>query len=195
MAGGIIDGLLAGSTPGGAVEVDGHRDIGSKLPVNFFPEASGISKEGRENLVPYADHTFNALGPDNELVEQGRCKAAEYTEWATAKCQRDALKSSDVTIGGSTIPEASRVMLCFAAANRDPRRWETPTSSTSPATRPDTCPSAWASTGAWASTQPASRRRHCWNNWCPGSRASNWPRRSNATTTTPYVAGTLCPCG
>ncbi|HET7138791.1 MAG TPA: cytochrome P450, partial [Arthrobacter sp.] len=27
-----------------------------------------------------------------ELVEQGRCKAAEYTEWATAKCQRDALK-------------------------------------------------------------------------------------------------------
>ncbi|GAA4039560.1 cytochrome P450 [Arthrobacter methylotrophus] len=212
MAGSIIEGLLAGSISGGQVEVDGHRDIGSKLPVNFFPEASGISEEGRENLVPYADHIFNALGPDNELVEQGKCKAAEYTEWATAKCQRDALKpegfgadiwaaadrgdilheqaplltrsllsagvdttvygisgmlyafasnpeqwealrrnpnlarvafdeslrwetpvqqifrktTSDVTIGGSTIPEGRRVMLCFAAANRDPRRWENP---------------------------------------------------------------------
>ncbi|SDP80550.1 Cytochrome P450 [Arthrobacter sp. ok909] len=34
--------------------------------------------------------------------------------------------TGDVTIGGSPIPEASRVTLCFAAANRDPRRWEYP---------------------------------------------------------------------
>lgn len=212
VAGGLVEDLLAGTAPGGQVKVDGHGDIGSKLPVNFFPEASGIDEKDRENLVPYADHIFNALGPDNKLVEQGKCKAAEYTEWATAKCQRDALKpegfgadiwaaadrgdilheqaplltrsllsagvdttvygisgmlyafasnpeqwealrknpnlsriafdeslrwespvqqifrktSTDVTIGGSTIPEGSRVMLCFAAANRDPRRWENP---------------------------------------------------------------------
>ncbi|MCG2623113.1 cytochrome P450 [Arthrobacter sp. I2-34] len=211
-AGGLIKALLAGTAPGGQVEIDGHTGIGSKLPVNFFPEASGIDEEGRENLVPYADHIFNALGPDNGLVEQGKCKAAEYTEWATAKCQRDALKpegfgadiwaaadrgdilheqaplltrsllsagvdttvygisgmlyafasnpeqwealrknpnlarvafdeslrwespvqqifrktTTDVTIGGSVIPAGSRVMLCFAAANRDPRRWENP---------------------------------------------------------------------
>lgn len=211
-AGGLVEALLAGTAPGGQTEVDGHTEIGSKLPVNFFPEASGIDEEGRENLVPYADHIFNALGPDNELVEQGKCKASEYTEWATAKCQRDALKpegfgadiwaaadrgdilheqaplltrsllsagvdttvygisgmlyafasnpdqwealrknpnlarvafdeslrwespvqqifrktTTEVTIGGSVIPAGSRVMLCFAAANRDPRRWENP---------------------------------------------------------------------
>ena len=208
----LIDGLLSGTEAGGRLDVDGHGDIGSVFPVNFFPDASGIDETNRENLVPYADHVFNSLGPSNELVEQGQCKAAEYAEWATQKCQRDSLKpegfgadiwsaadrgdilhenaplltrsllsagvdttvygisgmlyafasnpeqwealrgnpglarvafdeslrwespvqqifrktSSDVTIGGSVIPAGSRVMLCFAAANRDPRRWENP---------------------------------------------------------------------
>ncbi|MBO1269916.1 cytochrome P450 [Arthrobacter cavernae] len=211
-AGSLIDGLLEGTASGGQIEIDGHGQIGSVFPVNFFPDASGIDEEGRENLVPYADHVFNALGPRNDLVKQGECKAAEYAEWATAKCQRDALKpegfgadvwaaadrgdilhehaplltrsllsagvdttvygisgmlyafasnpeqwetlrrnpglgrvafdeslrwespvqqifrktSSEVTIGGSTIPEGSRVMMCFAGGNRDPRRWENP---------------------------------------------------------------------
>ena len=95
MAGGIIDGLLAGSTPGGAVEVDGHRDIGSKLPLNFFPEASGISKEGRENLVPYADHTFNALGI-HQCVGQhaARLQAASLLEQLVPRIKSIGLASA-----------------------------------------------------------------------------------------------------
>ncbi|SCG77008.1 cytochrome P450 [Micromonospora coxensis] len=34
--------------------------------------------------------------------------------------------TTDVEIGGTVIPEGSRVQLSFAAANRDPRRWEDP---------------------------------------------------------------------
>nr|WP_201762390.1 hypothetical protein [Pseudarthrobacter psychrotolerans] len=52
VAGGLIDDLLAGTASGEQVEIDGHRDLGSKLPVNFFPEASGISEEGRETWRP-----------------------------------------------------------------------------------------------------------------------------------------------
>lgn len=211
-AGTLIDEILQGTTSGQQIEIDGHGQIGSVFPVNFFPDASGIDETDRENLVPYADHIFNALGPTNDLVKKGECKAAEYQEWATAKCQRDSLKpegfgadiwaaadrgeilhehaplltrsllsagvdttvygisgmlyafashpeqwdalrenpglarvafdeslrwespvqqifrktTAEVNFGGSTIPAESRVMLCFAAANRDPRRWENP---------------------------------------------------------------------
>lgn len=211
-AGSLIDELLEGTVSGQQIEIDGHGQIGSVFPVNFFPDASGIDETDRENLVPYADHIFNSLGPTNDLVKQGECKAAEYQEWATQKCQRDSLKPEgfgadiwaaadrgeilhehaplltrsllsagvdttvygisgmlyafasnpeqwdalrenpglarvafdeslrwespvqqifrkttvEVNFGGTVIPAESRVMLCFAAANRDPRRWENP---------------------------------------------------------------------
>ena len=91
-AGTLIDEILQGTASGQQIEIDGHGQIGSVFPVNFFPDASGIDETDRENLVPYADHIFNALGPTNDLVKKGECKAAEYQEWATAKCQRDSLK-------------------------------------------------------------------------------------------------------
>ncbi|PQZ94762.1 cytochrome P450 [Arthrobacter sp. MYb227] len=88
----LIDELLEGTEPGGQVEVDAHKQIGAVFPVNFFPDASGIDETDRENLVPYADHIFNSLGPRNELVKQGECRAAELQEWALSKCQRENLK-------------------------------------------------------------------------------------------------------
>ncbi|GAA1891177.1 cytochrome P450 [Paeniglutamicibacter psychrophenolicus] len=208
----VLDPLLAGKPSGAQVEIDGFRDIGAVMPVNFFPEASGITDEGRENLVPYADHIFNGAGPQNELFKSGECQAPALAEWATAACQRDSLKpegfgadiwaaadrgdithdfaplltrsllsagvdttvygitgllyalatnpdqwaalkanpglarvafdeslrwispvqhlfrkaAQDVEIGGTLIKAGTRVMLSFAAANRDPRRWENP---------------------------------------------------------------------
>jgi len=32
----------------------------------------------------------------------------------------------DVAVGGHVVPEGEKVLVCFAAANRDPRRWEHP---------------------------------------------------------------------
>jgi len=31
-----------------------------------------------------------------------------------------------VVVGGHVVPEGEKVLVCFAAANRDPRRWEHP---------------------------------------------------------------------
>lgn len=88
----VLDPLLSGQEGGSEVEIDGFRDIGAVLPVSFFPDAAGIQEEGRENLVPYADHIFNGAGPRNELFQSGECQAPKLTEWATGACQRDALK-------------------------------------------------------------------------------------------------------
>lgn len=87
----LFDELLDGVPSGGEVLVDGVQQVGAVFPVNFFPDASGIDPDGREKLVPYADHIFNSLGPRNELFEKGAGQAKELNEWATGKCQRDAL--------------------------------------------------------------------------------------------------------
>jgi len=208
----LIDNLLGGTAAGGEIKIDGYNDIAAVFTVSFFPDASGIDEEQRENLVPYADHIFNALGPRNERVLQGECRSEALAEWATAKCARESLKpegfgseiwaaadrgdimhelaplltrsllsagvdttvyglsamlygfathpdqwaalrqnpnlarvafdealrwespvqmlfrktSADVEISGTVIPAETRVLLCYAAANRDPRRWDNP---------------------------------------------------------------------
>ncbi|MFI1291786.1 cytochrome P450 [Streptomyces sp. NPDC020792] len=208
----LVDDLLAGHAANGELEVDGYKDIASVFPLRFFSDAAGIGDAGRENLLPYADHVFNNLGPRNDLVIQGETRFPERSEWATRQCSRDSLKpqsfgseiwaaadrgdimhdqaplltrsllsagldttvyglsamlhafatnpdqwavlrdnpnlarvafdeairwespfqmvfrkaSKDVTISGTVIPEGMKLLLCFAAANRDPRRWDNP---------------------------------------------------------------------
>lgn len=208
----LIDTLFDGHRRGDVVELDAHEKIAAEFPVNFFPNASGISDEGREKMLPYADHIFNHVGPRNELIIQGESRTAEFTEWVTARCERDSLKPqgfgadiwaavdrgellaeqapilvrsllnagvdttvygiaallyafathpdqwaalrdnpdlaraafdealrwespvqmlfrksiANVTISGITIPEGTRVLICYGAANRDPRRWTDP---------------------------------------------------------------------
>lgn len=208
----LIDELLGGHRAGDLVEIDGFKDIASVLPVDFFPDAAGITDVGRENLVPYADDHFNRVGPTNDLAIAGDARRDELEEWVESVCQRDSLKSkgfgadiwaatdrgdllpesaprlvrslpkagvdttvyglaallyalatnpdqwnalrdnpnlarvafdeairlespvqmlfrksaADVTISGVTIPTGARVLICYGAANRDPRRWSNP---------------------------------------------------------------------
>lgn len=61
------------------------------FPLRVFPDALGIGAEGRENLLPYGDHAFNAFGPHNDLVASGEPRVAELSAWVSAQCERDAL--------------------------------------------------------------------------------------------------------
>lgn len=88
----LIDELLGRGARQGTIEIDGHRDIGSAFPVDFFPEASGIPEEQRQNLIPYADHIFNAHGPKNEPFRETVARGEALEEWALGQCQRDKLK-------------------------------------------------------------------------------------------------------
>jgi cytochrome P450 len=56
-----------------------------------FPDAVGLGPGGRENLLPYGDHAFNAFGPPNDLVAKGEPRVAELSAWVGAQCRRDAL--------------------------------------------------------------------------------------------------------
>ncbi|WP_324278010.1 hypothetical protein [Blastococcus brunescens] len=82
----LVDQVLAGAT-----EFDAVRSLTEAFPLRVFPDAVGIPQEGRENLLPYGDHAFNAFGPSNDLVAKGAPRVAELSGWVNDQCQRDVL--------------------------------------------------------------------------------------------------------
>jgi cytochrome P450 len=86
--------------------VDAVSEIAQVYPLRVFPDALGISTQGRENLLPYGDHLFNAFGPRNELVERGLGRIGDLAAWVDAQCSREALSmtvSGDVPTFGAQI--------------------------------------------------------------------------------------------
>jgi hypothetical protein len=41
---------------------DAVADLAESYPLSVFPDALGLNKDGRENLLPYASLVFNAFG-------------------------------------------------------------------------------------------------------------------------------------
>ena len=89
----LVDGLLADSNSGDSLAIDGHAQIAAVLPVDFFPDASGVDECARDKFVEFADHNFNTAGPYNDLVKAGERRAPELAAWLYQKCQREELKS------------------------------------------------------------------------------------------------------
>lgn len=82
----LIDHLLAKGT-----EFDAVTDLAAAFPLRVFPDAVGIPQEGREKLLPYGDHAFNAFGPANELVAKGTHRVAELSASIASQCAREVL--------------------------------------------------------------------------------------------------------
>lgn len=72
-------------------EFDAATELAEAFPLRVFPDAVGIPRAGRENLLPYGDHLFNAFGPKNDLLANGAARAPELLAWAQAQCARDVL--------------------------------------------------------------------------------------------------------
>jgi len=82
----LVDGVLARGD-----RFDAVHSLAEAFPLRVFPDAVGIPREGRENLLPYGDHLFNAFGPGNDLVAKGAPRVAELSGWVNAQCARDVL--------------------------------------------------------------------------------------------------------
>lgn len=67
------------------------KDLAEVYPVKVFPDAVGMSPDGRENLLPYGSMVFNAFGPRNKLFEDAMANAKALLEWAMTQCRRTAL--------------------------------------------------------------------------------------------------------
>ena len=72
-------------------EFDGVADLAEAYPLKVFPDAVGISGEGRENLLPYGSMVFNSFGPRNDLFNAAMANAGPVRDWIMSKCSRAAL--------------------------------------------------------------------------------------------------------
>jgi cytochrome P450 len=72
-------------------EFDGVADLAEAYPLKVFPDAVGISVEGRENLLPYGSMVFNSFGPRNDLFDKAMANAGPVRDWIMSKCSRAAL--------------------------------------------------------------------------------------------------------
>ena len=82
----LVDQVLAAGT-----EFDAVPALAEAFPLRVFPDAVGLGPDGREHLLPYGDHAFNAFGPSNDLVAKGAPRVAELSAWVGAQCAREAL--------------------------------------------------------------------------------------------------------
>ncbi|MFJ4208070.1 cytochrome P450 [Paenarthrobacter sp. NPDC089675] len=82
----LLDQLLAKGT-----EFEAVTNLASAFPLRVFPNAVGIPGNGRDALLPYGDHVFNAFGPANELVAKGAQRVAELSASMAAMCDRNVL--------------------------------------------------------------------------------------------------------
>ena len=94
----LIDGLLERGT------VDGVADIAVAYPLKVFPDAVGLSEEGRENLLTYGNLVFNIFGPNNHLRQDALNISSEVHDWIMSHCERAALKPGGI---GSMIYSAA----------------------------------------------------------------------------------------
>jgi cytochrome P450 len=72
-------------------EFDGVADLAEAYPLKVFPDAVGLSEEGRENLLPYGSMVFNSFGPRNDLFNAAMANAGPVRDWIMSKCSRAAL--------------------------------------------------------------------------------------------------------
>jgi cytochrome P450 len=82
----LVDQVLAEGT-----EFDAVPTLSEAFPLRVFPDAVGLGPHGREHLLPYGDHAFNAFGPANDLVAKGAHRVAELSGWVGEQCAREAL--------------------------------------------------------------------------------------------------------
>ncbi|MEU2350997.1 cytochrome P450 [Modestobacter sp. NPDC049651] len=97
----LVDEVLAAGP-----EFDVVPALAQVFPLRVFPDAVGIGQSGRENLLPYGDHAFNAFGPANDLVAKGEPRVAELSGWVGEQCRREAL--SDDGFGAAIWAMADR---------------------------------------------------------------------------------------
>lgn len=82
----IVDEVLSHGT-----DFDAVTDLAQVFPLRVFPDAVGIGKEGRENLLPYGDYAFNAFGPQNRHVTDAQETIGAVVAWIGEQCLRENL--------------------------------------------------------------------------------------------------------
>src|ERR1700692_242537 len=111
----------------GEREFDGIADLAEAYPLKVFPDAVGLSEDGRENLLPYGSMVFHSFGPRNALFDKATATVGPVRDWIMSKCSRAALAPGGlgmqifdaVDAGELTEDEAGMLVRSFLSAGID----------------------------------------------------------------------------
>jgi cytochrome P450 len=70
---------------------DAVTDVAEVYPLEVFPDAVGLPREGRRHLLAYGSLALNAFGPRNDLLEAAIVAAEPSKEWVDVHCRREEL--------------------------------------------------------------------------------------------------------
>ncbi|GGC01213.1 cytochrome P450 [Novosphingobium endophyticum] len=70
---------------------DGVTDLAEQFPLTVFPDALGMKREGRDNLLPVGALVFNSYGPENEIFLASKPLAEKGFAWLEMQCKRENL--------------------------------------------------------------------------------------------------------
>ena len=106
---------------------DAVKDLAEVYPLRVFPDALGIPREGRENLLPYGNMVFNAFGPRNDFFDAAMRDADRVRESIMKNCARESLRPDGlagdiyaaVDKGELTADEAPLLVRSFLSAGVD----------------------------------------------------------------------------
>jgi 4-methoxybenzoate monooxygenase (O-demethylating) len=106
---------------------DAVKDLAEVYPLRVFPDALGVPREGRENLLPYGNMVFNAFGPRNDFFEKAMRDADRVRESIMKSCARESLRPDGlageiyaaVDKGELTADEAPLLVRSFLSAGVD----------------------------------------------------------------------------
>jgi cytochrome P450 len=71
--------------------LDAIPDLVQRFPLTVFPDAVGMKREDRANMLVYGSMVFGAFGPSTPWYEELMTQAEAVSAWIMARCQRDAL--------------------------------------------------------------------------------------------------------
>jgi cytochrome P450 len=104
---------------------DAIQDLAVAYPLEVFPDAIGMSRDGREWLLPHADLLFNSFGPRNMLFT--RSLTGARFDWVEQQGRRENLLPGGIGMsihaavdaGEITADEASKLVRALLQAGLD----------------------------------------------------------------------------
>jgi cytochrome P450 len=76
--------------------LDAIPDLVQRFPLTVFPDAVGMKREDRSNMLVYGSMVFGAFGPVVPWYTELMKQAESVSEWIMARCQREALSSDGI---------------------------------------------------------------------------------------------------
>jgi len=108
-------------------EIDAVKDLGEVYPVKVFPDALGLTEDGRDNLLLYGNMVFNAFGPHNRIFQEALKSYEPVRDWIMTQCRRENLRPGGfgdqiyqaAETGDITLKEAPLLVRSFLSAGVD----------------------------------------------------------------------------